>query len=155
MMFFKFSKTRFRRRTKGQSVIVQFILFFLIGITLYIGLGNLFRIQSEVVRSDLIGLYLDMIESYVSSVTVSSVEGCTDCDIVENKIKLDKTYASYFIEVGINDSGIFAETAPKQYGQLSSINNLNQSLNIIEGSAPSIETINLTFDKTQNKLEIR
>ena len=141
-------------RSSGQSLIMQFILFFLIGLGLFIGLGNFFRMESENLRENLIGLSLEMIGSYVSSMTVSSVEGCTNCGTVENIFKLGKSYAGYFIEVGLNNTGLSIVTKPSKAEYYSSLNNLNESLNIVESSSISVKTINLTYNRNQNKLEI-
>jgi hypothetical protein len=141
--------------SKGQSMIVQFTIFFLIGITLFLGLGNFFKIQSEGLRDQLIGLSTEMIHSHVSSAVVASVDSCVDCGVVENNFKLSRTYAGYFIEVELNDSGLLVDTAPSsKYQYLSSINNLNESLEIEESLAPSVKTINLTYNKNQNRLEV-
>ena len=70
----KFLNSRSGRLSQsGQSYIIQFILFFLIGIGLFIGIGNFFRIQYELIRRDTVGVSIEMINGYISSLIVASV----------------------------------------------------------------------------------
>jgi len=138
----------------GQSYIVQFILFFLIGIGLFIGIGSFFLMQYELVRRDTAGISIEMINGYVSSLIVASVDGCLRCGAVEHNIRISDTTAGYFLEFLLNESGLVVSTAPPEKGHISSINNLNYTCSL-DGSAPSTQTINLTYDRTQNKLEIK
>ena len=141
--------------TKGQSMVAQFVIFFLIGIALFVAIGNFYKIQSEYLRENVLDLSVKMINSYIASTIVNSVEGCIECGSIQKNIELEKTYGGYFIEVGLNDSGLTVKTAPTAEERLSTINNLNEDLNIVEGLEASIKTINLTYTRNQNKLEIR
>ena len=139
----------------GQSYILQFVLFFLIVIGLFIGIGNFFRVQYEIVRRDTIGFSIEMINGYISSLIVASVDGCLRCGAVEHNIRMSDTTAGYFLEVLLNKSGLAVSTVPAKRGYLSSINNLNYSFEYLDGSVPSTQTVNLTYDRNQNKLQIR
>lgn len=137
----------------GQSYIVQFILFFLIGIGLFVGIGNFYRIQYELIRENTADISIEMTNGYLSSLVVASVNSCLQCGVVENNVRIPDTTAGYFLEMLLNESGLVVATAPPEKGHISSINNLNYSL-ALDGSAPSIQTINLTYNRNQNKLEI-
>lgn len=139
----------------GQSYIMQFILFFLIGIGLFIGIGNFFRIQYELIREDTADVSIEMINGYLSSLVVASVDSCIQCGTVEHIVKISDTTAGYFLEVLLNESGLVVSTVPPERGHVSSINNLNYSVDFVDGSAPSIQPINLTYDKNLNKLEVK
>lgn len=132
-------------KPKGQSQVIQFVLFFMIGISLFIGLGNFFKTQSTVVQADLIELSLEMINSHIASVIVSSVEGCSDCGIVEHTISLSKTYASHFIEIALDSEGIKVSTGTDAPGHKSSLNNLNETIEIQPSKASSNSAMNLTY----------
>jgi hypothetical protein len=142
------------RLSKGQAFVLQFLMFFLIGLMLFISLGNFYKYESQNIRNQLRELSVEMINSYMSSLVVSSVGGCSDCGVVEHKLKLRRTYAGNFIEMDLDYDGLLVKTAPTGAEFLSSMNNLNSSLDITQSSASSIKTINLTYDKNQNKLEI-
>lgn len=139
----------------GQSYIMQFILFFLIGIGLFIGIGNFFRIQYELIREDTADVSIEMINGYLSSLVVASVDSCIQCGTVEHIVKISDTTAGYFLEVLLNESGLVVSTVPPERGHVSSINNLNYSVDFVDGSAPSIQPINLTYDRNLNKLEVK
>lgn len=138
----------------GQSYIMQFVLFFLIGLALFMGLGNFFSIQYQLMRRDTADISIEMINGYISSLAVISVDSCMHCGVVENNVRIGNTTAGYFLEVELGDNGLTVSTAPAEKEHTSSINNLNHSV-LLEGSAQSIRPINLTYDRNQNKLEIR
>lgn len=140
------------RDSKGQSFVVQFIMFFMIGMGLFILLGNFYRYESENIKRQLIDYSTEMIGSYMSSMVVSAVEGCPNCGVVEYDIRLAKTYAGHFIEMDMSHIGLSVRSAPKASEYTSSLNNLFQGLNIIEGSASSVHNVNLTYDKDYNIL---
>ncbi len=139
----------------GQSYIMQFILFFLIGIGLFIGIGNFFRIQYELIREDTADISIEMINGYLSSLVVASVDSCIQCGTVEHSVKISDTTAGYFLNVSLNESGLVVSTVPPKRGHVSSMNNLIYSVDLVDGSAPSIQPINLTYDRNLNKLEVK
>ncbi len=141
--------------SSGQSTVIQFILFILVGLAIFTSIGNLFRFQSDILRDEISNYSVEMVNSYLSSVVVASVDTCKKCDVVENKIKISDSFFSYYLEASLGDDGLTVSTHPEKYEYSSSINNLNESIDVLEGAAPSIQTINLTYDRTQNKLEIR
>lgn len=138
----------------GQSYIIQFILFFLIGIGLFIGIGNFFLIQYELIRRDTVGVSIEMINGYISSLIVASVDGCLRCGTVEHNIRVSDTTAGYFLELMLDERGLVVSTVPAERDYISSINNLNYTFDDFDGSAPSTQTINLTYDRNQNSLYI-
>lgn len=140
---------------KGQSYIMQFVLFFVVGMALFIGIGNFFRMQYDIIRNETSDISIEMTNSYLSSIIVMSSRSCVQCASVESHIKLNDQTAGYYLNFVLNNSGLAVETSPVEKGYISSINNLNYSFDSISGSAPSIQTINLTYDRIQNKLEIR
>jgi len=139
----------------GQSYIIQFVLFFLIGIGLFIGIGNFFRMQYALIREETADISIEMISGYLSSIVVASVDSCLQCGSVENSIRISDTTAGYFLEILLNDSGLVVSTVPPEKGHISTINNLKYSFDSLDGSAPSIQTINLTYNRNQNKLEVK
>jgi hypothetical protein len=140
--------------SKGQSFVIQFIMFFMIGMGMFIMLGNFFKFESENIKNQLIDYSTEMIGSYVSSMVVSAVEGCQNCGVVEYDFRLAKTYTGHFIEIDLSDRGVSVISAPEASVYDSSLNNLNESIDITDSSVSSMKTINLTYNKNQNKLEI-
>jgi hypothetical protein len=137
---------------KGQTFVIQFIMFFMIGMGLFIMLGNFYRYESENIKGQLIDQSTEMIGSYMSSMVVSAVDGCPNCGAVEYNFRLSKTYAGHFIEMDMTSAGLSVRGVPESLEYTSSLNNLVQSLNIIDSSVNSVQEINLTYDKENNIL---
>ena len=137
---------------KSQSLLIQFVLFFIIGFSLFLLIGNFFKYQSELFRTDIIDLSLKLTNSYFSSFAINSIDSCKQCDYVENSIKLEPTTAGYFFETTFSSEGLDVSTAPTHNSFVSSVHNLNESHNM-NGKSSSAETITLTCSRTKNELE--
>ena len=142
-------------KSLGQSQIMQFILFFLVGMTLFVGVGNFFRIQSELLQAELSNSSFELIGNYFASAAVVSVDGCKRCGNVENTLRIGDSVFGYYLQIALGPDGLTVATAPPTNSFKTSVNNLNASVSFVPGSAPSIQPINLTYDRNQNRLEIR
>lgn len=132
---------------KSQSMIVQFILFFVIGLSLFISIGNFFRLQHDIFREDATDLHRKLINNYFSSLIITSVDTCKQCDFVNNEITLERMTGGYFINVSLDYSGLKVSTQPEAKSFSSSVHNFNSSLDFT-GSATSARPISLVRDKT-------
>ena len=131
---------------KGQSMIMEFVLFFMIGIGLFTVLGNFFRAQSDSLKDDLSKTSLELINSHFSSLVISSITGCDNCGSIEHNIKLSKTYANNVVKISLDDSGFVIETIPGGQMIMSTINNLNEDIDVINsGEVYSYRDINITY----------
>lgn len=138
---------------KGQTLIIQFILFFIIGFSLFTSIALFLKYQSDIFKNDITSNNLKLINSYFSAIAVSEAVTCKMCDYANITTKTQNTTAGYFFEVGMNNLG-FNVTVPLA-GQrvVSSIYNLNNSY-ALSGSSASIKPITITFNKTQNSLGV-
>ncbi|MCX6820779.1 MAG: hypothetical protein NT016_02425 [Candidatus Aenigmarchaeota archaeon] len=141
--------------SSGQSQMIQFIIFFLVGMTLFIGIGNFFRIQSESLQSELSSSAFELMGNYFASAAVASVDACKQCGIVENDLRISDTVFGYYLRLSASGSGLSVATAPPTHSYNTSVNNLNATVTFVQGSAASIQPINLTYDRNQNTLEIK
>jgi len=139
---------------KAQSLIVQFIIFFIAGFALFIGIGSFLKFQSDVFREDITDSSLELTNSYLSSLIVTSVDSCKQCDYAKFSQKLESRATDYFLEFKLGDEGLNVSAVPGEKFYLSSIHNLNESFDTIVGKASSIKPINLTFSRTKNELRI-
>ena len=139
----------------GQSQIIQFILFFMVGMTLFIGVGNFFRMQADALQTELTNSSFELIGNYFASAAVASVDGCKRCGSVENTMRISDSVFGYYLQISLGQAGLTVSTAPPTASFATSVNNLNASVNFSAGSAPSIQPINLTYDRNQNRLEIK
>ena len=141
--------------SSGQSQIMQFIIFFLVGMTLFVGIGNFFRIQSESLQSELSGRAFELMGNYLASAAVVSVDACKQCGSVENDLRISDTVFGYYLQLSSSGSGLSVATAPPTQSYNTSVNNLNATVTFVPGLSASIQPINLTYDRNQNTLEIK
>jgi len=138
--------------TKGQTVVIQFVLFFVIGFLIFISIGTFFRYQSDLFRQMIISSSIKMTSSYVSSAAVALVDSCKGCDFVNISIRTQNTSAGYPIDILFLGS-TFKTFAPTTSELLfTTIHNLLIDTLTASGSSSSAMTIILTFDRSQNKI---
>ena len=136
---------------KGQSLVIQFLIFFLIGFSLFVSVGSFYKYQSDLFRNDIISSNLALFNSYLSSNIISAVDTCKECDFVKLSVPALNLTAGYAIQINLSDSGLNVSNPVKYFN--SPLHNLNSSLNLI-GVSSSVQPITLTLNKTQNKLEV-
>jgi hypothetical protein len=136
---------------KGQSLIIQFILFFIIGFTVFVTIGSFFKSQSEAFRSESTEYNLKLANSYFSSFGISLVDACKNCDYANVLIKIENTTAGYFFEENLNNQGLSISAPNTDKSFASSVHNLNSSTTFA-GKSSSAKTISLTFNRSQNVL---
>lgn len=135
---------------KGQSLVIQFVLFFLIGFTLFIAIGNFFRLQSDIFKEDAASSSLKLTSRYLSSIMITA-NNCKQCDFINISTKIPETYAGYYLEMELNSRGLNVSAINNYF--VSSVHNLNSTL-YMSGKSSSAKPITLTYDKNKNKLEV-
>ena len=138
---------------KSQSLILQFILFFLIGFSIFLVIGNIFKYQFFLTQSDITDSFLKSINSYLSSAVITAVDSCKTCDNVSITLNLEKTVAGNFYEINLGN-GVNTSTTAGKYS-FSSMHLLNNSLNIQQSKALSVKPITLMFERTKNNLVVK
>src|SRR4030042_85979 len=136
---------------KSQVLITQFILFFVIGLTIFLAVGNVFKLHSEAARDDIINSSLKLTNSYISSAAISAISSCKDCDFVSITLKAEDNTAGYFTVITL-EKGLNVSTIEKYF--FTSVHNMNESVDMTSPSLSSTKPITLTFDRTKNKLMI-
>lgn len=138
---------------KGQTLIIQFILFFLIGFSLFTSIGLFFQYQSQIFRNDVTNYNLQLINSYISSVALTEAVTCKQCDFVNITVRIQNTTAGNFFEIGMTSIGINTTVPKSKNTVITSIYNLNSSY-ILSGFSASIKPISITFTKSLNNLRV-
>jgi hypothetical protein len=139
---------------KGQTQVIQFLIFFVVGLALFLSIGNFFRYQLDLYAEDVSGVNKRSVSSFVGAYAISQFAECKKCDNVNATFKIQNTTANFIIQVVLNNSGIVTITQPGDRGVVSSIHNLNYSFAELSGSVISTEQINLSLTKIQNKLKV-
>ncbi|MBI4010090.1 MAG: hypothetical protein HY361_02770 [Candidatus Aenigmarchaeota archaeon] len=138
---------------KGQSLVVQFLLFFIIGLGLFIAIGGAFRLQADIIREDVAEANRELIASYISSIAVSLTNTCKECDYINYTIKLKELNANYIQRLRLADYGLQIFSTPSGGNISDTIHLLNNTIDLC-GNAASPYPITLIFNKTQNIIKI-
>ncbi len=134
---------------KAQSLLIQFVLFFIVGFFLFLTIGNFFRIQSERFRENIGDLSLKLASTNIASYAINSMYACKQCDYVRNQIFFERSVAGYFIVANISQSGLAVFTTPGAKSYYSSMHNLNESIKNF-GETSITKPIGLTLNRTKN-----
>lgn len=137
---------------KAASLIVQFVLFFTIGLGFFLLAGNLFRFQSGLIKQDIIDSSSDLSISQLSALSLKAVDSCKSCDSVSITIE-QKSIAGYNPVYQLS-GGIVLKIEPENKIAQSSIHNLYHSITFDTSEVSSSKDITLTYDRTKNKLVI-
>ena len=138
---------------KGQSLVVQFLLFFLIGLGLFTAIGGIFRLQSDIVRGDTAEINRKLIGSYVSSLAISMSSSCKECDFINQTIKLKNVTANYIVNLSITRDGLQISSEPGGGKSFASIHKLGQTYDM-KGNASSPLTVLLELNNTRGTLNM-
>lgn len=140
---------------KAQHLIIQFLLFFLIGLAIFLSIGNIFRYQADIFGRDIAESYRKLINTYISSAIIYGFSTCKQCDLFNITIKIENKTADYFHEIYFISSGLNIISKPGEKNYLSSVHNLNYTLKPSSTYASSVKPIILTLNKTKNNLEVK
>ncbi len=141
-------------RSKGQSQIIQFILFFMIGLALFLTIGGVFRGRIDFFAEDIAEANRRMINTYFSALTIQSLVSCKECDNFNSTTRLVNTTAGSFTQVGLNGTSLLTLSQPggKQYA--GTAHSMLSQLTGAAGLALSAKPIILSYSKNQNILRV-
>ena len=138
---------------KGQSLVMQFVIFFVMGFTLFLVIGNFFRYQSDRIASEIVSDSLRLTNSYLSSASIALINSCKQCDDVNYEIILANTTAGSFFEIFLENKTGLKVSAPENKLSISSIHKINFTTNM-SGFTASNKPIILTYNKNNNQLRV-
>lgn len=137
---------------KAVSLIVQFVIFFIIGMGFFLLAGNLFRYQSDFIKRDIVDIGSEIYSRKMSAVAIDAVDLCKSCDNVTVKVSQSDI-------AGINPTyqlsqGLKLELESENKIVQSSMHNLYYSVTEGADKVSSSKTITLTYDRKINNLVI-
>jgi hypothetical protein len=135
-------------------MILQFLIFFLVGLGIFLSVGTFFRAQMDIYAEDISNANKNTVASFVGAHVVSQFAECKKCDNVNSTFKIQNTTANFDIQILLNSSGVSVITQPGARGVTFSLHNINYSIPDLSGSVISREQINLSYSKIQNKLKV-
>lgn len=138
---------------KAQTIVVQFVIFFILSITILGSVGFFFKLQSDMFREDVATGYRSLVNSYISTVAISLYDTCKLCDYAAFSFKLQNMTGGYYTEVSFANNQSNVITQPGGGTHVSALHNLNYTL-LFNGFSHSVKTITLTLEKDKNILGI-
>jgi len=138
---------------KGQNLLIQFILFFLIGFTFFISVAYFFKYQSDIFKDQVSDYNLNLVNSYMSANALTELVSCKQCDYVDISVKIQAPTTGNVFEIGMDSRGVNTSIPLTQKKITTSIYNLNSSYTL-SGFAASVEPISITFTRAQNNLRV-
>jgi hypothetical protein len=135
-------------------MIIQFVMFFVIGFSLYLTVGNFFKYQSELFRESITQENLKLANSYITSNMITLADSCKDCDYANFTFKIENTTAGYFFDLDLSNSQVNVSVPPfENKSFITSAHNLNMSYSS-QGKTISSKTLTLTLNRTKNEIGI-
>jgi hypothetical protein len=143
------------KKSKAQSLIIQFMLFFMIGFALFVTIGNLFKNQSDALREEIINKSLKMTANFISSNAINIIDSCKQCDYAVVMMQLQNETASYILDLRLNNDGLNV-SIPFWRGKYytTNLHNLNYPQTEWSGHTASSQPLTLTYNRTKNELRI-
>lgn len=136
---------------KAASLVLQFVIFFMIGLGFFIAVGNIFRFQSGLIRGDIIDSASELSVIRLSAVAVKAVDSCKSCE--NASIKIDQPEIAGYTPAYKLSAGIMLEIEPEGKTVSSSMHNLYKSVKYSDDVVLS-NRISMTYDRTNNNLVI-
>lgn len=140
---------------KSQSLIVQFVLFFVIGLGFFLLAGNLFRFQSNFIRQDILDFGSELLSKQTSSFIITAINSCKSCDKVSTSFNVKSITGNFPIIAFTANKKLTVSLEEENKLIESSVHNLLYSVNLETNAVSSARSINLTYDKIKNNLVIR
>ena len=140
---------------KGQSQIIQFMMFFMIGLAMFLTIGGVFRGRLDFFSSDISEENRKLVATYFSSLAIQSIVSCKECDDVNITTKISNTTAGSFTQVLLAGPNIVTSTQPGGASTYTtSAHNILSVLTAASGSAISAKPIILSYSNNQKVLEL-
>jgi hypothetical protein len=140
---------------KGQSQIFQFILFFVIGLALFIAISGIFKGSVDNSAKDISAANRELINNHFSVLAVHAIATCKECDNYNTTVRLSNTTAGSFTQVVLTPGRLATITLPGGSEHQSSAHNMLSSLSNAIGLGSSGKPIILSYSKAQNIMELK
>lgn len=140
--------------SKGQSQVIQFILFFMIGLALFLTIGGVFRGRVDFFAEDIAEQNRRTINSYFSAIAIEALVSCKECDNFNSTTRMSNTTAGSFTQIALNDTNLIAISLPGGKQHATSAHNILLGLAGAGGLQISSKPIVLSYSKNQNILRV-
>ena len=154
---------------RTQTQIIQFILFFIISISIFSIVSTYLFSLSQSFQDRILLHTRELIASYTSSVLIHTYTGCKYCNYTNITYSLPHKVFDNFHEINGTNRLIYVKTTPLQKEILTSVHNLNTSVQFSgifstgiikypQGSSryevTKFSSVLISLNKTENKFKI-
>jgi len=136
---------------RGISLIFQFVIFFLIGLSTFLSMGMLFRSQYDIIRRDILEQRIKNVANFFVANLLDLYLSCKECDQATLTLEPEEIGAPYKISLEEDNLTVSILETGENYSI--KLNNFNYSVEF-SGEAFSGRPVILTLDKTKNKLRV-
>jgi len=138
---------------KAQSLVIQFVLFFIIGLTIFISVGQFFRFESDIFQNQAAIEGVKLTNSYFSSIALAAFDSCKQCDSVNITVKTSNTTAGSYFQVSLGTYGLNVSIPYAAINSTTTYHNINESLTG-SGLVISSRPITVMLNRTKNQITI-
>ena len=122
---------------KGQTLIIEFILFFLISFSLFAVISSFFYNQTEFFRETMGDRLTNIVNDLVSTHVIRGIT-CKSCDSIEIQESLPSKVGGYYYRVFLNQTGLNTTFfSGKFYSRRNPLFNLNKTFTIGDSESRS------------------
>jgi len=122
---------------KGQSLIIEFILFFLISFSLFAVISSFFFNQNEFFKEKIGDRLTDITNDLVSIHVIKGIN-CKSCDSIEIQEDIPSKIGGYYYRVVLNKMGLNTTLmSGKLYSRQNPLFNLNKTFTFIDSESKS------------------
>lgn len=149
---------------KSQTQVIQFILFFLISISIFSITSSYLFSFSQSSQDRMLSSFRELVSSYSAGFLIYAYTNCKYCNTSNLTYNIPYQTFDNFHEVNATNNIVYIRSMPLQKEFSTSVHNLNFSTNFFgfhsTGSTPSYHGLNKTsivlifFNKTENKFII-
>ncbi len=140
---------------KAVSLIMQFTIFFVIGLGFFLLAGNLFKFQSSVIKKRIIDSGADLSVVHFSASAIRAIDSCKTCDNVTLKFSQKPIAGVNPVFQLASGTGVTLMMETEGKTLESTMHNMNYSVSLSGIQVSSSNPIDLTYDRTKNNLVIK
>lgn len=137
---------------KGQSQIIQFMLFFFVGLSVFLAISGVYKSELDIFGNTVSSKDAQLMNSFVSENFIYE-RSCLSCDTINVTIN-PQNPEGIFLQTVLNSTSLQVVSYPNLQSTYSAMHNTLYSVATAIGQASTGQPIILSFIKTQNMLRV-
>ncbi len=140
---------------KGQTIIVEFVLFFLISFSLFITISFIFYNQNVNLNQKVGSSLLDSINNIVATNVIKGA-GCRGCDNITIKEHVPSKLGGFFYTSSLNKQNLNNTLlSEKSISKTSAIFNMNETYNQTGNAKSESKIVEITINNIEKKISVK